>query len=294
MVSVIIPTYNRRDYLKEAVESVLAQSGDTPEVIVVDDGSTDGTAAVLRSFGASLRHVAQPRSGVSSARNKGIRIAAGDWLAFLDSDDLWLPRKLAVQLDYIRENPSIRVCQTEETWIRNGKRINPKKFHKKPAGHCFPLLLDRCLVSPSAVMIHRDVFGEVGYFDESLPACEDYDLWLRIGCRYPIGLIEEPLIVKRGGHPDQLSATVESLDRYRIQAIVKVLRSGSLDDGQMKLAFDALGRKCRVYGQGCSKRGRLEEAQSILDLPGRLAAESGACGRNGKGVEFGHRHSSLR
>jgi len=285
MVSVIIPTHNRCDYVKEAVESVLAQSCRPLEVIVVDDGSTDGTAAVLRSFGASVRYVAQPRSGVSSARNKGIRIAAGEWLAFLDSDDLWLPRKLAYHLDYIRKNPHIRVCQTEETWIRNGKRINPRKYHKKPSGHCFPLLLDRCLVSPSAVMIHRDIFSEVGYFDESLPACEDYDLWLRIGCRYPIGLVDEPLIVKRGGHPDQLSATVPSLDRYRIQAIAKLLRSGSLDNAQIKLAFDALNRKCRVYGSGCNKRGRFEEAQSILDLPRRLAAETSPCQRGVNAVE---------
>jgi glycosyltransferase involved in cell wall biosynthesis len=287
MVSVIIPTYNRRDYLKEALESVFAQSFHEMEVIVVDDGSTDGTAAALRSFGDAVRCVAQPHSGVSSARNKGIRVAAGEWLAFLDSDDLWLPRKLAVQLDYIEAHPGIRICQTEEVWIRNGCRLNPRKYHKKPAGHCFSLLLDRCLVSPSAVMIHRDIFREVGYFDESLPACEDYDLWLRIGCRYPLGLIEEPLIVKRGGHADQLSSTVPSLDRYRIQAIVKMLRSGSLDDGQRQLALDALNRKCRVYGSGCSKRGRSEEARAILDLPCQLAAEMGPCRRSDNGVALG-------
>jgi glycosyltransferase involved in cell wall biosynthesis len=274
MVSVIIPTYNRSRYLREAVESVLSQAGvHEVEIIVVDDGSTDDTPAVMKDYGDRLHYVAKAHGGVSSARNEGIRHAKGEWLAFLDSDDLWLPGKLAAQRDFFHRYPDMKICQTEEVWMRNGKRLNPKKYHEKPRGHCFSMLLERCLVSPSAVMMHGDMLRAVGGFDESLPACEDYDLWLRVGCRYPLGLVESPLVVKRGGHPDQLSASVPSLDRYRILAIAKLLRAEVLDGDQRKAAFEALRLKCRIYGQGCLKRGKREEAESILSLPERLAAD---------------------
>ena len=267
MVSVIVPTYNRSAFLKEALESVLAQTVRADEVIVVDDGSTDETPRVLESFGSSVLVLRRENSGVSAARNAGIQAARGEWLAFLDSDDLWRPRKLEAQLAYLSARPEIGICQVEEIWIRNGKRLNPKKYHRKPSGFCFAALLERCLVSPSGVMIHRRVLEEVGLFDETLPACEDYDLWLRIGCRHPVGLVDEPLVVKRGGHPDQLSASIPMLDRYRIQALEKLLRSGVLTGEQQALALDALGRKCAVYAAGCARRGRLEVAESILALP---------------------------
>lgn len=275
MVSVVIPTYNRSAFLKEAVDSVLAQTAAADEVIVVDDGSTDETPAVLKAFGPHVRSLRQENAGVSAARNAGIRAARGEWLAFLDSDDLWRPRKLEAQLAYLSARPEMRICQVEEIWIRNGKRLNPRKYHRKPSGFCFPLLLDRCLVSPSAVMIHRDVLEEVGLFDETLPACEDYDLWLRIGCRWPIGLAEEPLVVKRGGHPDQLSATVPALDRYRIRALENLLRSGRLDSEQQSLALDALTRKCAIYAEGCAKRGNRDLSESIRAIPGAVSIDLG-------------------
>lgn len=275
MVSVIIPTYNRRGFVTEAVASVLAQKGVSPEIIVVDDGSTDGTERALEPFGDKIRVLRRAHAGVSAARNSGIRSARGEWLAFLDSDDLWLPAKLRSQLDFFAVHGELRVCQTEEIWLRNGVRLNPRKYHEKPRGHCFERLLDRCLVSPSAVMIHRDVFDAVGLFDEGLPACEDYDLWLRIGCRYAIGLVEDRLVVKRGGHPDQLSATVPALDRYRIRALAALLRAGCLSDSQASAAFRVLEVKCRIIGEGCGKRGKAEEAEEMLALPGRIAGELG-------------------
>ncbi len=196
-------------------------------------------------------------------------------MAFLDSDDLWLPGKLEGQVRHLALDPSLRVHQTEELWFRNGIRIAPREIHRKPEGHCFERLLERCLVSPSAVIIHRSVFEAVGCFDETLPACEDYDLWLRIGCRYPIGLLKDPLVIKRGGHPDQLSATVPALDFYRIRAIEKLLRSGVLSDPQRAAAFRELARKCAIYAAGCRKRGRDTMAKAILNLPENLAAELG-------------------
>lgn len=275
MISVIIPTHNRAGFVREAVESVLAQSHPPGEVIVVDDGSTDDTGAALASFSERIVRVRQEHAGVSAARNRGIGCARGEWLAFLDSDDLWLPGKLERQARHLAVDPTLRVHQTEELWLRNGTRIAPRRVHRKPEGHCFERLLERCLVSPSAVMINRSVFETVGGFDETLPACEDYDLWLRIGCRYPIGLLKEPLVIKRGGHPDQLSATVPALDFYRIRAIEKLLRSGVLSDRQWAAAFRELARKCAIYAAGCRKRGREAMAKAVLSLPGTLAAELG-------------------
>jgi len=273
LVSVIIPTFNRSRLVAEAVASALAQEAVALEVIVVDDGSEDDTAAVLTSLGAAVRPVFQAHAGVSAARNTGIRMARGEWLAFLDSDDLWLPQKLQKQLEFFRTHPRFKICQTEETWIRHGRRLNPRGYHRKPQGYCFPRLLERCLVSPSAVVIHRSLFEEVGLFDESLPACEDYDLWLRIGCRHPIGLVEESLTVKRGGHPDQLSSTVPALDRYRILALARLLRVQPLTAHQQDQALRVLGCKCRIYSAGCRKRGRQDEAKTFAELPAKLTRE---------------------
>jgi glycosyltransferase involved in cell wall biosynthesis len=272
MISVIIPTFNRSNYLVEALQSVLGQKHVDLELIVVDDGSSDDTVNRLQPFLSKVRVHHQPHSGVSAARNAGVGMARGGWIAFLDSDDLWRPEKLSRQLDYLKRNPGLLLCQTEEIWLRHGKRLNPKKYHKKPSGYCFPLLLERCLVSPSAVLMHRTLLDIVGLFDVNLPACEDYDLWLRVGYRFPIGLVEEPLVIKRGGHPDQLSAAGEVLDCYRIQALMKLLRQEPLDKGQRRLVLDCLRRKCRIYANGCKKRGRLEEACAILSLPDQLGA----------------------
>ena len=273
MISIIIPTHNRRDFLAQAIATALAQKGVDKEVIVVDDGSADGTAALLASFGTAVRAVFQPHSGVSAARNKGIRLAGGEWLAFLDSDDLWMEDKLLRQREFMVRHPELKICQTEEIWIRNGRRHNPRRYHRKPQGDCFELLLERCLVSPSAVMVHRRLLAEVGGFDETLPACEDYDLWLRIGCRYPLGLLDQALVIKRGGHADQLSATVPTLDRYRIRALSKLLRTEPLTDLQRASVMEVLRRKCKIYAEGCRKRGRLAEADAVQALPAQLAEE---------------------
>ncbi|MCU0573544.1 MAG: glycosyltransferase [Syntrophobacteraceae bacterium] len=278
MVSVIIPTHNRREFAREAIVSVLSQRDAVLELIVVDDGSDDDTASMVAGFGEGVRCLRTPHRGVSAARNVGILASRGGWIAFLDSDDLWLPDKLRVQMQFLASRPEYRICQTEEIWIRNGQRINPRKYHRKPEGHCFERLLDRCLVSPSAVVMERSLLDEVGLFDENLPACEDYDLWLRIGCRHPLGLVRKPLVVKRGGHGDQLSSVISSLDRWRIKALENVLKSGRLTEAQAHHAMSVLREKCRVYGGGCVKRGRREEGGQILSLPARLSVLLGSGG----------------
>ena len=270
MISVVIPTYNRAALVVEAVESVLRQETEGFEIIVVDDGSDDDTHERLAPFLPHIRLIHKEHEGVSAARNAGIGLTKGEWLAFLDSDDLWLPQKLARQMEYLHRHPELRICQTGEIWIRNGRRWNPKTYHQKPCGHCFEALLERCLVSPSAVMLHRELIEEVGEFDVSLPACEDYDMWLRIGWRHSIGLVPDPLVIKRGGHPDQLSASVPALDLYRIRALAKLYVEQPLDAEQRRQVLEVLRRKCTVYSQGCLKRGRAGEAAAIRSIPRRL------------------------
>lgn len=260
LVSVIIPTFNRGWTIADAVESVLVQDYRPFELIVVDDGSTDDTEQVLMRYGAEIRVIRQGNRGVSAARNTGIQHSRGELIAFLDSDDTWRPGKLAVQVAFFRDRPKTLICQTEEIWIRNGRRMNPKQRHRKQSGMIFYDSLSLCLVSPSAVMMRRRLFDTIGLFDETLPACEDYDMWLRVSSRYPVFLIDTPLIVKRGGHGDQLSK-IAGLDRYRIQALVKILRSGNLTDDQSRASAAMLREKVRIYSQGCLRRGRTDEAR---------------------------------
>ncbi len=270
LVSVIVPTYNRSSLVLEAVDSVLKQTFRGFELIVVDDGSSDGTAEALNPYKDRFVYCLQDNRGVSAARNQGIRMARGQWIAFLDSDDLWLPEKLETQIHFFSQNPEALICQTQEIWIRNGRRLIPLKKHQKFSGDIFAPSLRLCLVSPSAVMIKKDLLERVGCFDEALTACEDYDLWLRISAQFPVFLIDQPLVVKRGGHPDQLSRTTPALDRFRIQTLIKILNSRELTVPQYNLASKELETKCRIYGQGCLKRGRMEEGNFYLRLPGSI------------------------
>lgn len=265
LVSVIIPVYNRDKWIKKAINSVLRQDYNPFELIVVDDGSTDETSEILSSYGRRIKIIQQPNSGVSAARNRGADAAHGEWLAFLDSDDYWLAGKIAAQIQFFRKNPDIRICQTEETWVRKGRRVNPGRRHRKQAGMIFEDSLLLCLISPSAVMMHRSLFDEHKGFDETLPACEDYDLWLRITCTEPVGLVKTPLIVKQGGHQDQLSAA-PGLDRFRIKSIAAIMASGRLTPSQHEAAARVLGKKCRIYAKGCEKRGKFKEAEYYREL----------------------------
>ena len=254
-VSVIIPTYNRANFLREAVASVLEQTEKNFELIIVDDGSNDETEDVVRSFNDErIVFVRIEHSGVSKARNVGVARSCGEWVAFLDSDDLWLPKKLSTQLDFFQKNPQVVICQTEEIWVRNGVRVNPHKKHKKQSGWIFEQCLSLCIVSPSAVMIKKRVFDELGGFDESLPACEDYDLWLRAALRYEIFTMSEALIIKRGGHDDQLSGQW-GLDYFRLKSLVKILRDPLLDREKRKLVLQEISRRAEIVKNGAIKRG---------------------------------------
>ncbi len=259
-ISVIIPTWNRSGYLARALESVFAQSISPHEVIVVDDGSTDDTREIIQQQFSNVRYLYQENRGVSSARNTGIRAAGGDWIALLDSDDCWLPNKLEHQQQLLRDNPDAKICHSDEIWIRNGKRINPMKKHAKRGGYIFKHCLPLCAISPSSAIIRRDLFDEIGLFDESLPACEDYDLWLRLCAAYPVLYADEALLIKHGGHADQLSRRYWGMDRFRIQALEKIVASSTLNAENHAAAKAMLLEKISIVIQGADKRDNTELA----------------------------------
>ncbi|MFC1839288.1 glycosyltransferase family 2 protein [Thermodesulfobacteriota bacterium] len=266
-VSVIISTYNRAERVCRAIRSVLDQTFSDYEIIVIDDGSTDDTRMRLEEFGESIKLILHDETrGVSASRNSGIKQANGNYIALLDSDDYWLPEKLETQIRFFRENPNALICQTNEIWIRKGRRVNPAKKHLKPSGDIFIPSLKLCLVSPSAVMMKRYLFDEIGLFDEEFPVCEDYDLWLRIGCKYPVYLIDRNLLVKEGGAPDQLSISMKGMDRFRVRSMTKLLERGVLNEMQKKALLKELEKKCLIYGEGCIKRGKPEEGEYYLGL----------------------------
>lgn len=273
-ISVILPTFNRAWSLRIAIESVLRQNHPNFELIIVDDGSTDETEPILAEYRGRIRAIRQKNRGVSAARNRGIEEARGRLIAFLDSDDRWLPGKLTAQAAFFADHPDALICQTEERWIRRGVHVNPRRRHQKRSGMIFIPSLELCLISPSAVMIRRKLLDRVGLFDESLPACEDYDLWLRVTRDHPVHLIETPYIEKHGGHADQLSG-MAGLDRYRVRAIRKLLDKGGLSPDQERAARRVLAEKCRIYAAGCRKRGRGAEADRFLEIAHLHGPEKG-------------------
>ena len=263
----------------EAIASVLAQTHRDFALVVVDDGSSDDSAAVaaaaIVAAPAGSCVLRQGPRGVAAARNAGVAIVDSAWIAFLDSDDLWLPPKLAVQLAWLASRPSYRIAQTGERWLDAGRHRNPRAHHRKDE-QLFPRCLERCLVSPSAVVIERALYEALGGFDESFAVCEDYELWLRIALRAPVGVVPEALVVKRGGHPGQLSRSTWGLDRWRVAALAKYLATTALTDEQRVAVVTMLQAKCEVLAGGAERRGRSDEAARYRALADAAAALAGA------------------
>jgi len=260
-VSVIIPTFNRVEYLPDALDSVYSQTHPVTEVIVVDDGSTDHTVEKLSPSYPSVQFLRQENQGVSSARNLGIAKASHPWIALLDSDDRWTPQKLEQQITHLSQNPSLRAVHTEEKWIRDGKEINiPASLDKSKDG-LWERSLEKCIICPSSVLLHQSVFEKTGTFDPSLAICEDYDFWLRLLLTHEIGLIEEPLVHKYGGHPDQLSMSTWGLDRFRVQSLKKISGFENITPRHRAQIYETIIRKTDLLIQGFKKHGKYEEAQ---------------------------------
>ncbi|MDQ1239585.1 MAG: hypothetical protein QG577_1771 [Thermodesulfobacteriota bacterium] len=266
LTSVVIPTYNRADVVGRALESVLGQDFQDLEIIVVDDGSTDSTLQVLEKYGSAVRVLTQGHKGVSSARNLGIFQSNGALLAFLDSDDQWLPEKLAVQVRLFDPGNPDFVCHTDEIWMRDAREVHPRDIHRKQGGRFFERALERCLISPSSVVVSRALLDKVGVFDETFPAAEDYDLWLRITAFHEVDFIPQRLVIKHGGRDDQLSLAIPAIDRFRIAAIQKILKDPRLSRDLRDAAVRELTKKCGIVAGGLRKRGKIEEAWKYEEL----------------------------
>ncbi|MCF8056565.1 MAG: glycosyltransferase family 2 protein [Desulfocapsa sp.] len=270
-ISVIIPTYNRRSFLERALSSVLQQSHPCNEILVIDDGSDDDTYdfvdAVSSSCQTPVHYFYQNNNGPAAARNRGIREAKYSYLAFLDSDDHWLKNKLEIQYRSLLNRPEMKISHTRERWLRRGEHLNQKNKHIPGDGDIFRRCLQLCAVGMSTVMVKRELFTEVGMFNENLRCCEDYDLWLRTSSRYPFLLIDSPLTVKEGGREDQVSFQYRvGMDKLRIASILDLLDEQCLSTLQLVLALEELQRKCLVYGSGCVKHKQSGKGKQYLEL----------------------------
>lgn len=267
LFSVIIPAFNREVFLKKAIPSVLGQTFKDFELIIIDDGSSDNTHSLISSYNDQrISYIYQDHKGVSCARNKGLSAAKGDFIAFLDSDDWWTLNKLERVKNFIEDFPEIKIFHTEEVWYRNGRLLKQLKKHKKPSGSVYKNALPLCCISISTAAIKKDVFSDVGTFDESLEACEDYDFWLRATNKYEVKLIPEDLTLKDGGRPDQLSSRIWGLDRFRIKSLEKMLVSGNLSEENYSATLKELQKKCRIFSKGAQKHGKAEEAEYYANL----------------------------
>lgn len=270
-VSVIIPTFNRRNLLERAIVSVFSQTVQCAELIIIDDGSTDDTYKLLnklsRSAKISFHAYHQPNMGPAAARNLGVHKATSPFIAFLDSDDHWHKQKIEIQYKNLVDRSDFRISHTREKWLRRGLHLNQKKKHVPQHGNIFNHCLQLCGVGMSTVMIEKSLFNQVGLFDESLPCCEDYDLWLRISCRFPFLLVDKSLTVKEGGRDDQVSSQFSlGMDRLRIYSLRKLLDSDMLDCHQYFMVLKEFKRKITIYGTGCLKHNKNEIGRSYFDL----------------------------
>jgi glycosyltransferase involved in cell wall biosynthesis len=294
---VVVPTYNRLELLREAVASVLNQAAVDFELILVDDGSTDGTPRFLSfledwTTGSrrAIRVVRLEHTGMPGAvRNAGVRTASADLLAFLDSDDLWCASKLAVQVALHRDRPEIQISHTREHWLRNGRTISQKSQKHRRRGFVFADALVKCTIGPSTAMISRALFQSVGGFREDMDFAEDYEFWLRVVWNHPVEYVDEPLTVKRAGHHDQLSLRFGEIERIRLQALRDLVDRGTFEDPESaRLARVEVQRKCRIYATGARKHGRgaeatkyeklAEEYEPSLDPDGLSGSQSGDSG----------------
>ncbi len=272
-ISVIIPTYNREEMVGRAIESVLRQSAPCQEIIVVDDGSTDGTAQMIEALTAEragrkphLRLIRQENRGTAAAKNRGILAAKADYLAFLDSDDHWKKRKMETQFAALSASP-YSISHSKEIWFRRGKHLNQKKIHIPQGGDIFEHCLRLCAVGMSTVMAKRDFFDKIGLFNEKFHCCEDYDLWLRASAVLPFLLIDAPLTIKEGGREDQLSVRYRvGMDKLRIESICSLLDSCIVAGERLALALKELERKITIFAAGCLKHNKEEQGRYYLAL----------------------------
>lgn len=264
-IDVIIPTYNRAEVLQRAIHSVLNQSYKNFHLYVVDDGSTDDTQKILEPF-KTITVLTQKNSGVSAARNYGVQHSKSPWISFLDSDDEWLPHKLQAQVDYLTAHPEFRFVHSNEIWIRNGVRVNPKNKFRKDGPDLLHRSMDFCVISPSTTLMRRDLFLEHGGFNEDFVVCEDFDLWLKVLTSEDVGFVPDDLIRKYGGHEDQLSTKYVAMDDWRIKSLINLMQAPRTSSLHKEMIREILKRKAEILIKGHEKHGQLEKVEELKNL----------------------------
>ncbi len=267
-IDAIIPTFNRAEVLPRAIQSVLSQTYPVKNIWIIDDGSTDHTLEVLTPYlqQDQVKFVKTANLGVSHARNLGVGLSSSPWVAFLDSDDEWLPERLARQVQVLTENPELNLVHGEEIWIRNGVRVNAHKKHQKSGGNIFEKSLSLCLISPSATLLRKSTLLELGGFREDFPVCEDYDLWLKFCARYPVGFVSEPIIRKYGGHEDQLSKKYFAMDYWRVKSLDACLKSPHLSFSMKKKVQRLIISKSEILLNGYQKHDNRRDFSEIENI----------------------------
>lgn len=287
-VSVIIPTYNRRDLLPRALDSVLAQTVPVDEIIVIDDGSTDGTDDMLRArCGDRVRYVWQPNAGVSAARNHGLRLAQGRYLALLDSDDLWLPTKTELQVAFLDTHPDFGMVVCDVERVDSDYRhidVFRRRDTLREDGWVLRWVLHNPALAPASVLMRREVVEQLGGFDEGLRTAEDLEFHLRVARHWKIGVVEQALVRAMRGH-DGLSAANSTYDDYVrvVEAAVAGAR-GSIDDRELD---EALAGTYARNARGMLIRGRWKEGATLARRAWRLTRDADLRGQIKALVPFG-------
>jgi GT2 family glycosyltransferase len=273
-VSAIVPAYNSVRYLPEAIDSVLAQTYRDFEIIVVDDGSTDGTQGVLARYGDRIRVVRQSNQGSAAARNAGILAARGEFIAFLDADDLWLPQKLERQMRLFGERPEIGWVYSDyrefdESGLGTRSFFEREGLRHPPEGWVLPALAEGCITWTTTVVMRASCFHEAGLFDPVFPRAQDYDMWLRLAARFPVACVAEVLALYR---------------RHQAQVTTKS-RPGLVHCHTWRV----LNKFIRAEYRGLQPDVR-QQVDRVLQA--RLAAH--ACRVGQVALSFGHRLEALR
>lgn len=269
-ISVIIPSFNRPEWSVRAIQSVINQTYKNWNLIFIDDGSTDDTYERVTQYLKLQKNIhytviKNSNFGVSHARNTGIKLSSSPYISFLDCDDQWLPHKLETQVNYLKANPKISWVYSEERWLKNGQPFLRKKQHIKFDKNIFQNCVHRCFIGASTVLINKSIFHDIGLFNEDFPVCEDYELWLRIANKYPIGFISDELIIKNGGHADQLSTQYKAMDYWRVKASAAMLNS-QLENSKSEAITKFINKKLPILINGFKKYNHPEKLQDMLKI----------------------------
>jgi glycosyltransferase involved in cell wall biosynthesis len=299
--TVVVPTCNRREMVAQALQSVLAQTYRNFELVVVDDGSTDGTPMhLMRLLGAEPRAVEilsrmnpaalnpffhqfvhdgipiqyqyHPNRGLGAARNRGIRHARGTYVAFLEAEDLWEPTHLQAQIAFLDGDGWARIARVGGRQAKDGTRARRSRRAEEASGWIFSQALEACPAGLSCAVVHRGCFAECGTFDENMPACDDYDLWLRLAARFPIHYVAGPEVTHRSPRPE-LASHSWTWDRFRVYALEKAFQSGQLNPEQRFLVSQEIVRRCEHLVEGYRRQKSEERANFYERKRKRFAQE---------------------